>query len=76
MGFESNLKVETTPIIAERIVYDVDELVKIVGFDGWQNFTTEEKEVRKEFRKIIWIKYPIKDEELFNKAYEYIKEYY
>jgi hypothetical protein len=30
----------------------------------------------KELRRILWVKYPIKDEELFNKSYEYIKEYY
>ncbi len=70
------LKTETTPIIVERIVNDIDEIVRIVRFDGWQNSTTGEKEVRKELRKILWVKYPIKDEELFNKAFEYIKEYY
>ncbi len=70
------LKTETTPIIVERIVNDIDEIVRIVRFDGWQNSTIGEKEVRKELRKILWVKYPIKDEELFNKAYEYIKEYY
>ncbi|MEO5675704.1 MAG: hypothetical protein ABIQ74_13760 [Chitinophagales bacterium] len=70
------LKTETTPIIVERIVNDIDEIVRIVRFEGWQNSTTGEKEVRKELRKILWVKYPIKDEELFNKAYEYIKEYY
>ena len=70
------LKTETTPIIVERIVNDIDEIVRIVRFDGWQNSTTGEKEVRKELRKILWVKYPIKDEELFNKAYSYIREYY
>lgn len=70
------LKTETTPIIVERIVNDIDEIVRIVRFDGWQNSTTGEKEVRKELRKILWVKYPIKDEELFNKAYLYIREYY
>ncbi len=70
------MKTEKTPAIVERIVNDIDEIVRIVRFDGWQNSTTGEKEVRKELRKILWIKYTIKDEELFNKAYEYIKEYY
>lgn len=70
------LKTETTPIIVERIVNDIDEIVRIVRFDGWQNSTIGEKEVRKELRKILWVKYPIKDEELFNKAYSYIREYY
>jgi len=70
------MKTDKTPAIVERIVNDVDEIVRIVRFDGWQDSTTGEKEVRKELRKILWVKYTIKDEELFNKAYEYIKEYY
>ena len=70
------MKTEQTPAVVERIVNDIDNIVKYVRFDGWQNTTTGEKLVMKELRKILWVKYPIKDEELFNKAYEYIKEYY
>ncbi|WP_276348830.1 type I restriction endonuclease subunit R [Daejeonella sp. JGW-45] len=70
------MKTDKTPAIVERIVNDIDEIVRIVRFDGWQHSTTGEKEVKRELRKILWVKYVIKDEELFNKAYEYIKEYY
>ena len=70
------LKTDTTPAIVERIVNDIDEIVRIVRFDGWQNSTTGEKEIKRELRRILWVKYVIKDEELFNKAFEYIKEYY
>jgi type I restriction enzyme R subunit len=70
------MKTDKTPAIVERIVTDIDEIVRIVRFDGWQHSTTGEKEVKRELRKILWVKYIIKDEELFNKAYEYIKEYY
>jgi type I restriction enzyme R subunit len=70
------MKTDKTPAIVERIVNDIDEIVRIVRFDGWQHTTTGEKEVKRELRKILWVKYVIKDEELFNKAYEYIKEYY
>lgn len=70
------MKTDKTPAIVERIVNDIDEIVKHVRFDGWQHTTTGEKLVGKELRKIIWIKYQIKDEELYNKAYGYIKEYY
>ena len=70
------LKTDTTPAIVERIVNDIDEIVRVVRFDGWQNSTTGLKLVAKELRKVLWIKYQIKDEELYNKAYEYIKEYY
>lgn len=70
------LKTDKTPAIVERIVNDIDEIVRIVRFDGWQHSTTGEKEIKRELRKILWVKYVIKDEELFNKAFEYIKEYY
>ena len=69
-------KTETTPVIVERIVNDIDEIVKYVRFDGWQNSTVGEREVKRELRKVLWTKYKLKDEELFNRAYDYIKEYY
>lgn len=70
------LKTDTTPAIVERIVNDIDSIVKVVRFDGWQNSSVGEREVKRELRKILWTKYQIKDEELFNRAYDYIKEYY
>ena len=69
-------KTDQTPAVVERIVTDIDDIVKYVRYDGWQNTTTGEKLVMKELRKILWLKYPIKDEELFNRAYAYIREYY
>ena len=70
------LKTDTTPAIVERIVSDIDEIVRVVRFDGWQNSTVGEREVKRELRKVLWTKYQIKDEDLFNRAYDYIKEYY
>ncbi len=70
------IKTDTTPAIVERIVNDIDEIVRVVRFDGWQNSTVGEREVKRELRKVLWTKYQIKDEELFNRAYDYIKEYY
>jgi type I restriction enzyme R subunit len=70
------LKTDTTPAIVARIVNDIDEIVRVVRFDGWQNSTVGEREVKRELRKVLWTKYQIKDEELFNRAYDYIKEYY
>ena len=72
----NGLKNNSTPIIVERIVKDIDEVVKVVRFDGWQNTTTGKQDVKKELRKIIWIKYKIKDVDVFEKAYKYIEEYY
>lgn len=72
----NGVKNNSTPIIVERIVKDIDELVKIVRFDGWQNTTTGKQEVKKALRSIVWIKYKIKDAVVFEKAYSYIEQYY
>ena len=71
-----NIKNGKTPIVVERIVDDIDNIVKIVRFDDWQNTTTGQKEVRKSLRSIINVKYKIKDNELFEKAYGYVEQYY
>ena len=67
---------EKTPIIVERVVNDIDGIVKIVRFEGWQNTTEGKKEVKKALRSIIWIKYKIKDQDVFERAYDYIEQYY
>jgi type I restriction enzyme R subunit len=41
------LKTDTTPAIVERIVNDIDEIVRVVRFDGWQNSTVGEREVKR-----------------------------
>lgn len=70
------VKNSKTPIIVERIVSDIDDIVKIVRFDGWQGTTAGKQEVKKALRSIIWVKYKIKDKEVFDKAYQYIEQYY
>lgn len=72
----NSIKSPSTPIIVERIVKDIDDIVKIVRFDGWQDTTAGKQEVKKALRSVVWIKYKIKDQELFNKAYSYIEMYY
>jgi type I restriction enzyme R subunit len=70
------MKTDKTPAIVERIVNDIDEIVRLVRFDGWQNTIPGEREVQKSLRKTL-LKYQLhKDESLFSRAYEYIKEYY
>ena len=72
----NSIKNKATPIIVERIVKDIDDIVKIVRFDGWQNTTAGKQEVKKALRSVVWIKYKIKDVDVFEKAYSYIEEYY
>ena len=70
------VKGEDTPIVVERIVNDIDEIVKTVRFPGWQTTKAGEREVQKALRKVIYVKYKIKDQDLFDKAYGYIRQYY
>lgn len=70
------LKTDQTPAVVERIVTDIDTIVRVVRFPGWQNSNSGEREVQSSLRKILWAKYKIKDQVLFDRAYAYIKEYY
>ena len=65
-----------TPIVVERIVTDIDEIVRLVRFPGWQSTKVGEREVQKALRKVIYVKYQIKDQDLFDKAFGYIRQYY
>ncbi|MFH1964424.1 MAG: type I restriction endonuclease subunit R, partial [Acidobacteriota bacterium] len=65
-----------TPVVVERIVTDIDDIVRLVRFPGWQNTKAGEREVQKALRKVVYVKYKIKDQDLFDKAYGYIRQYY
>jgi type I restriction enzyme, R subunit len=65
-----------TPIMVKRVVDDIDEIVRAVRFDGWQNTHAGEREVKIALRKTLF-KYKLhQDTTLFDKAYGYIREYY
>ena len=65
-----------TPIMVERVVTDIDEIVRIVRFDGWQSTHAGEREVRNALRKTLF-KYKLhQDQDLFDRAYGYIRTYY
>lgn len=67
---------DQTPAIFERIVSDIDEIVKIVRFPGWQSTAAGEREVKNALRKTL-LKYNLHtDQDLFDRAYAYIREYY
>lgn len=71
-----NVRNAETPIIVERVVGDIDEIVRIVRFDGWQNTFAGEREVKNALRKTLF-KYRLhQDQELFDRAYGYIRMYY
>ncbi|MCK9288474.1 MAG: HsdR family type I site-specific deoxyribonuclease [Sphaerochaetaceae bacterium] len=72
----TEVKNENTPIIVENIVNEIDGVVKEVRFAGWQDTIEGRRSVKKNLRKIIWIKYKVKDEEVVARAYSYIEMYY
>jgi len=43
---------------------------------GWQNTKAGEHEVQKALRKVFYVKYKIKGQDLFEKAFGYIRQYY
>ena len=72
----ANAKTEKTPVMVERLVNDIDEIVRLVRFPGWQQTTAGEREVQKALRKTL-LKFQLhRDQELFDKAYRYINQYY
>jgi type I restriction enzyme R subunit len=69
-------KVEKTPVIIRQIVEDIDDVVKVTRFEGWQWTVSGEREIQKALRKTL-LKYQLhKEQELFDKAYKYIREHY
>jgi type I restriction enzyme R subunit len=75
--FES-IKTPETPIIVENVVNDIDkEIVAIVRkFSDAFKSVTAQREIKQKLRTILWIKYGLKDQEVFDKAYSYIEQYY
>jgi type I restriction enzyme R subunit len=72
----NEVKTKNTHIIVERIVFDIDAIVKQVRFDGWQTTTQGEREVQQALRRAL-LKYRLHtDQDLFDKAYRYIRQYY
>lgn len=72
----NEVKTAETPIMVERVVGDIDEIVRLVRFPGWQGTQAGEREVKKALRKALF-KYKLHaDEDLFEKAYSYIRQYY
>ena len=69
-------KNEETPIMVKRVVDDIDDIVRAVRFDGWQETHAGEREVKIALRKTLF-KYKLhQDTDVFDRAYGYIREYY
>ena len=63
-------------ISSEQLIHDIDERVKPAMIDDWQNTTEGARNVKAALRGLIWLKYGIRDEKTFGRAYKYIEQYY
>ena len=55
---------------------DIDQIVRVVRFDGWQETHAGEREVKEALRSSLF-KYRLhQGAGLFEKAYGYIRQYY
>lgn len=70
------VKNDTTPQIVANMVEDIDKIVRVTRFDGWQNTPAGQKEIQKVLRQTLFKYKPHKEQELFEKAYGYIREHY
>lgn len=72
----AEVKNPQTPVIVERVVTDIDAIVRQVRFPGWQQTAAGEREVQKALRRSL-LKYKLHtDQDLFDRAYGYIRQYY
>ena len=71
-----HVRTDATPVVVERVVADIDAIVRLVRFPGWQQTSAGEREVKRALRRAL-LKYKLhQDEELFEKAYSYARQYY
>jgi type I restriction enzyme R subunit len=67
---------DTAPDIIERVVKEIDEVVRQVRFTNWQKSYEGSREVRRAIRQALR-KYGLAHEhELFDRAYEYVEQSY
>lgn len=72
------VKSDNTPVAVERVVNDIDEqVVSIIRrFPNAFKALTGKQEIRKSLRSLLWLKYKIKDNDVYEKACQYVEQYY
>ncbi len=63
-------------VIVDRIVNDIDGIVKIVRFPGWQKYFYRQEGSQQKSPGYRYEKKRIKDQDVFNKAHSYAEQYY
>ena len=64
-----------TPAIIERLVNDIDRIVREVRFLGWQESVKGDRDVRRELRLVL-NKQGLTQDEVYDRAYIYVRENY
>lgn len=67
---------ETTPKLIGDVVEQIDKIVKVTRFEGWQNSNSGPREIQKALMLTLAQFGLGKDKDLFQKAYAYIEEHY
>jgi type I restriction enzyme R subunit len=70
------LQGDGTPVIVENIVNRIDEVVRSVRFKGWQSTIEGDRLVQQALRKTLYIQFKIPNQDVFDKALGYVREYY
>lgn len=69
-------RTDKTPEMIARIVDDIDALVKVTRFDGWQSTRAGDREVQKAIRSTL-LKYQLhRDQDLFDRVLGYVRQHY
>ena len=62
--------------VSEHIIRDIDDRVNTARFDNWQNTVTGQNNVKAALRTVMWVKYGIKDDDIFDRVYKYVEQHY
>jgi type I restriction enzyme R subunit len=63
-------------VLVERVVNEIDSVVRAVCFDGWQETRQGDRDVQKALREVLYVKFKLREQDVFERAYAYIREYY
>lgn len=58
----------------EQIISDIYDRVSPAMTGNWKNTTEGTRKVKVALRTVMWLKYGIKDEQIFSRAYNYIEQ--
>jgi type I restriction enzyme, R subunit len=67
---------DATPYMIERVVEEIDDIVRPVRGTGWQQSHPGDREVRREIRLVLKNQGLPTSGDLFDRAYAYVREHY